>query len=459
MKQWLALSASLLLLISAAAFAIHRAQEPEYIGIDFVQFYMTGFHVAHGGDPAVYADDVRTEILNSAWQRARVEDSNSKFFHAANFRHERAWETYSSPFLYAVFGAFAGKAVADPNINAAGTSARSRFETTRATKSYEAAINWYWAVCLGATIIGFMTFGWVLRIPCSSMLLGAAVMVWFSPLRIDMNVANVNQIQFGMVGVLTLILSPYSPRLSGSRPKHAAMQSVAEPLKESRLSSSWGMFFAGVWLGSCMAFKPGLLWCGVTCCGALSAATCRAYYENGDVRKLLLPTWLPFFVGEFIGGLASIMFSLLFFPLSSWIDWIHAVQSMPNEIIRTEQGNFSTTYYLMTAGFPNWALKSVGPVLALTMIAVPWIRKSVTGHSKTVPGTNTREAQTVGSEWDHGINWPVWIALGCQIHLLTSHLVWYHYCMLSLPAILILGRNAAVAQSLLDRFVISATIL
>lgn len=33
------------------------------------------------------------------------------------------------------------------------------------------------------------------------------MLVWFSPLRIDMNVANLNQIQFGMVGVLAAILS------------------------------------------------------------------------------------------------------------------------------------------------------------------------------------------------------------------------------------------------------------
>ena len=41
-------------------------------------------------------------------------------------------------------------------------------------------------LCLGSTIVGFIGFGWVLRIPGWSMLLGAVVLVWFSPLRIDL---------------------------------------------------------------------------------------------------------------------------------------------------------------------------------------------------------------------------------------------------------------------------------
>jgi hypothetical protein len=46
-----------------------------------------------------------------------------------------------------------------------------------------------------------LCFGWVLRVPGIACLLAAATMVWFLPLRIDLNVANVNQVQLGMAGV------------------------------------------------------------------------------------------------------------------------------------------------------------------------------------------------------------------------------------------------------------------
>ena len=83
-------------MLCAALFAYHRAQNPEYIGIDFVQFHLTGRHVVRGGDPHVYSDKVRREILERGWEAATSEGTDSKLFHAVHFRHERTWETYSS---------------------------------------------------------------------------------------------------------------------------------------------------------------------------------------------------------------------------------------------------------------------------------------------------------------------------------------------------------------------------
>ena len=100
---------SFLLMLNAAGFAWQRAQQPEYIGIDFVQFHFTGQHVVTGGDSHVYADDVRAEILDSAWQQVLTEGIESRCSYAVDFRHQRSWETYSSPFLYAVFGVMAGR--------------------------------------------------------------------------------------------------------------------------------------------------------------------------------------------------------------------------------------------------------------------------------------------------------------------------------------------------------------
>jgi len=99
---------SAVLMLIAAVWAFQRAQGPEFIGIDFVQFYVTGRHVVSGHDTRIYADDVRREILETAWQQAREDGTNSRLYRALDFRHQRSWESYSSPFLYAVFGVIAG---------------------------------------------------------------------------------------------------------------------------------------------------------------------------------------------------------------------------------------------------------------------------------------------------------------------------------------------------------------
>ena len=271
---------SFLVLLSAAVFAFHRAQVPEYIGIDFVQFHVTGQHVVNGGDANVYSDDVRAEILESAWRQARAEGSSGKFFHAVNFRHERSWETYSSPFLYAVFGAMGSKdwrqyAETTESQAAPSSGLRPPYPPNSGEKgkseAYEVEINWYWVVCLGATRVGCMTFGWVLRIPCSTMLFGSVVLVWFSPLRIDMNVANVNQIQFGMVGVLAAILGGEWKGLGWTRWRSKRESADLEAHHAERDGDMGRELVAGIWLGLCLAFKPSLLWCGVMWAGSMRA--------------------------------------------------------------------------------------------------------------------------------------------------------------------------------------------
>jgi len=93
---------SFLLMLTAAAFAFQRARNPDNIGIDFVQFYFTGQHIIHRGDPHIYADDVRHEMAESEWQWAQNADLSSRYYRAVKFR-SGGWQTYSSPFLYSVF--------------------------------------------------------------------------------------------------------------------------------------------------------------------------------------------------------------------------------------------------------------------------------------------------------------------------------------------------------------------
>jgi len=429
---------SFLLMLLAGVFAFQRAQESEYIGIDFVQFHLTGQHVISGGDPHVYSDKVRHEILERAWQVAISEGTDSKFYHAVNFRHERSWESYSSPFLYSVFGAAAGdrndigakatppsSGLRPPSPPIAGEKGRS--------EDYGRAINRYWIVCLASTMIGFITFCWVLRIPCSSMLLGAVVLVWFSPLRIDLNVANVNQIQFGMVGVLAAILGGTVDR-SLRRPELTSVDGIRHA--ESRRRSDGATvrhFIAGVWLGLCLAFKPSLLWCGVMWLGPMvlvvgMTRTHRPEHDASNRRPLVAAV-----MGGILGGAIAVEFSAIWFPLYCWIEWIQAVGSLPDDIIQTEQGNYSLTYFARTYGAPGGLAKLAGPLVGVGLVFVVG-RRLLKSWSATTLETRSTEIASC-------------LAIGCLIHLLTSNLVWYHYGLLSLPAMIVVLRRVVSSDS------------
>ena len=449
---------SFLLLLLAAVFAFQRAQEPEYIGIDFVQFRVTGQHVVHGSDPHVYSDKVRREIVDRAWQEVQTDGIESKFYQAVNFRHERSWESYSSPFLYAVFGATAGrseseavrsrKSMKDPSSGLSATFSPDRGEKGR-SEVYRRAIKCSWIVCLGSTIIGFMIFGWVLRIPGWSMLLGAMMLVWFSPLRIDMNVANLNQIQFGMVGVLAAILGRgYHRALRGIDPtddrseREVAIQRAHHAARDGYFVRQ---FLAGVWLGLCLAFKPSLLWCGVMWLGpvAIGLWNTKRHDEVCDQhnqRQLMAAT-----VGGAVGGFIAIVFSSIWFPPDSWIEWIQAVRLLPDEIIQTHQGNFSPTYFARSCGVPGWLTSLAGTALAGAVMFVMRHRQR-----------NNRNHMSLET---HSTDLATWLAIGCQIHLLTSNLVWYHYFLLSLPAVLVILREVVFTRSRRDAIFLSGILL
>ena len=167
--------------------------------------------------------------------------------------------------------------------------------------------------------------------------------------------------------------------------------------------------------------------------------------------------------GGLIGGLMAILFSAIWFPLHSWIDWIDAVRSLPDAIIQTEQGNFSLTYYAGANHFPEWLLTFSGPAMVVGVFAVALIQRRCIKGSAGVESTHSESRPEDRSGTNAGLRYnseiATWLAIGCQIHLLTSNLVWYHYFVLSLPATLIVLRQAAVSSNRLGKCAIGVTVL
>jgi hypothetical protein len=408
----------LLLLVSAVAFAWKRSREANSVGIDFVQFRLTGSFInAHPGTH-VYSSEGRQEILEAAWSAAQSEQG-TKLFAAVHFRHSRSWETYSSPFLYSVF---AIQGLREQVVQSRESNEKNR-DGTAAQYDWELGI--YHGICVASTVVGVLCFGWVLRVPWIACLLAAATIVWFSPLRIDLNVANVNQIQLGMAGVLAVIVGrAASGQRSGPRADSWLMTAESSATRAMPDTARLNDYCGGVWLGLCLAFKPSLLWVAVMW---ILFTIAQALRHRGDSAfRSGCHSLICIAAGGLTGAVLAIAFSLFWFPLSAWFDWVEAVRSMPDDIIRTSQGNFSPTYYAQhSLGLPVWLLMLAGPCLTLaSAFVMSDFRRKGAPHQGPVDSAN-------------GVSQVVpWIIAGLQIHLLTSHLVWYHYCVLSLPAVL-----------------------
>lgn len=195
----------------------------------------------------------------------------------------------------------------------------------------------------------------------------------------------------------------------------------------------------------CLAFKPSLLWCGVMWLGPVAIGLWNtkrhdAVCDQHNQRQLMAAT-----VGGAVGGFIAIVFSSIWFPPDSWIEWIQAVRLLPDEIIQTHQGNFSPTYFARSCGVPGWLTSLAGTALAGAVMFVMRHRQR-----------NNRNQMSLET---HSTDLATWLAIGCQIHLLTSNLVWYHYFLLSLPAVLVILREVVFTRSRRDAIFLSGILL
>jgi len=145
--------------------------------------------------------------------------------------------------------------------------------------------------------------------------------------------------------------------------------------------------------------------------------------------------------GASLGAASAIGFSLNWFQLSSWIDWVDAVRTMPDEFILTAIGNHSPTYLLQySLDLPTWMVMLIPVVLAIVIL---WTSHSLWMPIIPVCQSSAKSDRLVNTDENAIANLTVendlrLIAIGCQITLLTAHLVWFHYFVLSLPAFLLL---------------------
>ncbi|HEB88228.1 MAG TPA: DUF2029 domain-containing protein [Deltaproteobacteria bacterium] len=267
------------LLLSLVAFCsiLSTAQSLRSVpAIDFYQFWVVGREVAAGSPGNIYSDSERRRIGREALRQAREAGDASRI---RTGRHRVVLETFSTPFLYSVFGALSS-----------GNHDRDLL-----------VFRVLGIVLLGVSVAGLCAF-----LGHGPVAMIAAVLVfvsWFAPTRSDLLVGNVNILQLAWL-VLFLWVSRRFPRRAGH-------------------------FAGGLVLGSGAMFKPNT----ALVIGLLAVA----WLVRRRHEKLLFES-----IGIGVAVLVAFAWSsAVFGGFGIWWDWWQALSSLPDRIITVALGNYA----------------------------------------------------------------------------------------------------------------------
>lgn len=260
----------------------------------------------------------------------------------------------------------------------------------------------YWRfrfVSLASLVGSVLVLGRLLALPTSTIWLSlVAFTVAFQPLRADIRAANVNQLQ--LAGVTLFLWLQHRPG------------------NQSR-------FLAGVTLGLLIAFKPNL-----AVVGALLAIS---WIFERRFRELLRIA-----SGAAAGSAAAVLVSSWAFgSVASWGQWLHKLQSIPPSILPLEWGNFGLSRLLMeTADLeltrPLAFFLGLVALASLALAHRKTFRTTLAAGEGKTRSTPTTDRSLLGHRDTVGFS------LATLVTFLSSPLVWQHYLVLAIPAILVL---------------------
>jgi hypothetical protein len=357
--------ASIILLVLIALFGITRAwqygQRPQSAGLDFYQFWVVGKAVRDFKVTNIYSDSARAKIGMTFLKQAAITKHASRYHAVANAR--KVLETYSTPFLYTLF-----------------------YPLSRS--SYESAYGYYQFVCMLCTVCTIVLLCMMTKASASFMLTFITfASVFFEPLRSDIRVANVNQIELGFLSVYLL----------------------------NQLYVRWRFynFTGGIILGLAVMFKPNLVF--------VIILLEIAWMMNRKYQKAL-----QFGCGFGFACFTAILVSVSFLQSPCcWSDWINAIRLLPDSIITLKMGNLSLSAIMN---------KNMGIDMTIYLAAsLILIVSSVLWRTRTRNSSGVAHCDRHTDAYKDSII----ISMGCLIYLLSARLVWLHYYVLALPAVII----------------------
>jgi len=231
-----------------------------------------------------------------------------------------------------------------------------------------------------------------------ALLLTAVIVGLSEPLRSDIALSNVSQIQLAMIAILLLL----------------ALR--AGSMRRDSLVAGFAAFM--------VAFKPNVL--------PLAGVLLFTQVADGAYRRALIGAAI------FVGTLTVLVIfsSIVFGSARCWLDWwqsLHGLESVLDEPITT---SFSLRS-LIRASFGSAAANIFSiAVVATTFLAIFLTRRAA-------GGSNTRVCYIIG--------------IGCALPVLAAILVWLHYFLLCTP-LLLLSLRQRDADEPRDWFIVRISI-
>jgi hypothetical protein len=335
-------------------------------GLDFYQFWVVA-QVAGREDVAdLYGAEERARLGEEFIRRSLTdEDSERRRVVAQPWK---VLEPTATPVFYTAFRPLSGR-------------------------SYEDDYRAFRLLSLAALALGLLAIARLagLDVTTAALLL-AFVAYSFQPLKSEIRVGNVNQLQLGLIA-LYLWLS------SGGRRGRRQL-------------------CAGALLALMVAFKPNLL--------PLPPLLAAGWFLRGRRRKLALQA-MGFLAG---GALAALLPLLTFGTLAVWPDWLTYLSALPPEKIPLRFGNMGLARLLLEATGLDLAVPLALAALA-AVLACLW-RGARRGAGEPRAG-RVEDMALVGA--------------GCLVYLVASPMVWLHYILLALPAAIVLLRPQGADDS------------
>jgi len=277
--------------------------------IDFYQFWVVGQELEAGRAGDIYSAAERERIGEHHLDRAR-ENGGKTEVRAA--RQRETLETFSTPFMYTVFGAVS-------------------------SGDYDRDLRRYRDLALAALLFAVVILCRLLGYGALSTIAAMAVFAaWFAPTRSDWLVGNVNSFQLALLACFVWLAC--------------------------RFPSTAGHVVGGLVLGASAMWKPNSALVVVLL--LLAWAARRRYAKLVHVS-----------IGIAVAAIAAFIWSSIAFRgggggVDIWWSWLSALSALPEDIITVELGNYAPSRLLLEWIGIDAALAIGLACLGLTLVAL-----------------------------------------------------------------------------------------
>ena len=381
-----------LVLAASAATALTRAYAvgQEWPLQDYYQFRGVG-QLAGSGVTDVYSDDARKRLAAVLRAAAERQGSEREIAAAANWP---VLETYSSPFLYALFGRLS-------------------------TNDYDLDASVWQIVGLVTITISIIVLGLAYHVPRLAILVLLALVAGTSAVLLsDIRTGNVTQVQVGLLAFYLVL--------------------------RARWQSPIGDIGSGALLGLAIVFKFNI---------ALIAVLLLTYWLLEGRSRLAIRQVL----GMGIGGVAAVLVGAVAWgtPLV-WLDWLQAVSDLGGQAAYTvADGNYAVARLVVERSDVGIAAPLFVVLIAAALLAMiaGRGRNGLAPQGPTPPGSAVAVSQGDGPSREALV-----LGLGVGIVLLASPLSFLYYFLLLIPLqVCLLGRTpGADPRAMLLRYAVVA---